>query len=62
MTKKEFNIYLEEEDFEKLKQKAEQGGFTGRGGVSHYLKKIADEDLIFLDSNAKKILKVLGQK
>lgn len=54
--KKGFKVYLEQDTFDKLKSKAQQMGFKGRGGLSHFLEKIALESLCFLDDNLKLFL------
>lgn len=56
--KRTVKIYLETEDLNRLKQKAG----TGRGAISLYIKKIAREPVVFLDENAKTMLKALDLK
>ena len=58
--KQSIKIYLEPEDLKKLKQKAEALGYTGKGGLSHYIEKVAREDVCFMDSNVKTILGALN--
>jgi len=60
--KKTIKLYLEEESIKRLKQKAEALKFVGRGDLSHYIEKVANEDVVFLDSNIKKLLSALGLK
>ena len=60
--KKITKIYLEQEDINKLKMKAEAMGFQGRGSISHYIQMIAKQPIVFLDENAKTILKSLNLK
>ena len=60
--KKEFKVWLEPEDYEKLRSKAEEMGFVGRGAVSHYVEKICKESICFLDSNVREVLRVLNLK
>jgi hypothetical protein len=60
--KKEIKVYLEPETIAKLKLKAEELGFTGRGAISHYIEKISLEPVVFLDSNVKSILEALRLK
>lgn len=55
--KKELKFELEEEDLKNLKSKAEQSGFIGRGSLVAYLRKIARTDLVFIDSNFKRVAK-----
>lgn len=57
--KKCYKIYLTEEDFNKLISKANQSGFYGRGSVSAYINKVANESICFLDSNVKALLSAL---
>ena len=60
--KKEFKIYLEPESYEKLKRKALEMGFNGKGSVSHYIEKISNEPVVFMDSNVRTILELLKLK
>lgn len=60
MAKMMVKIYLEESDKRKLMIKAEESGFSGKGSLSHYVSKVANSDLIFLDNNARKIFKALN--
>lgn len=62
MVKTLLKVYLEKRDIDRLKGKAEQAGFVGRGSISAYIKKICDEPICFLDSNVKSILKLVNQK
>lgn len=55
-------IYLEPAEAERLKQKASASGFTGRGSISHYIQKISNESIIFLDDNAQTLLQALKLK
>lgn len=55
--KKEIKLYLEEEDIASLKRKAQQSGFVGRGAIISYIRKVSAEEVIFLDSNFKKVAK-----
>jgi len=59
MAKKDFKIYLEESDYQKLIQKAQECGYSGRGALSHFLTYLAQNKIIFLDKNVKAILKAL---
>jgi len=59
MTIQTYKFYLEPEDFAKLKSKAESSGFSGRGAISHFLAKVAREELAFLDNNLKSVLSLL---
>jgi len=58
--KQSIKIYLEEEDYKKLKTKAEALGFIGKGSVSHYIEKIAREPVVFIDENSKAIFKLMN--
>jgi hypothetical protein len=57
--KKPIKIYLESETEKKLIKKAEETGFTGRGALTKFFEKIANEDICFLDKNLRKMLKIL---
>jgi len=57
--KKTIKIYLEPEDVERLKLKAEASGFVGRGCLSGYIEKICKQPICFLDENVKALLSVL---
>ena len=54
-----YKIYLEPKDLVKLKQKANNCGFNGRGCVSYYLTKIATEQIIFVD---KEVIALLNRR
>lgn len=58
--KKEFKIWLEPEDFTRLKCKAQEAGFDGKGEVSHYIEKVAREPICFLDDNVRRLLNSLN--
>lgn len=58
--KKQQRFYLEEHDINLLKQKALESGFSGRGWLSNLLHKIASSDICFMDSNARKIAKLIS--
>lgn len=55
-------IYLEESEITTLKRKAEQAGYRGRGLLSRYFSKIANEPTVFIDGNVKAILESLKLK
>lgn len=55
-------IFLESEDWKRLKDKAEVLNFLGKGSLSHYLEKIAREEIIFFDTNTRKFLDMLNLK
>ena len=55
----EKKIYLEPSDWKKLKEKAERSGFTGKGMLSHYIGKVAKENLFFLTEDVRSIIKLL---
>jgi len=54
-------FYLEEKDLESLKEKAKNQGFKGRGMLSKYIRKVARENIVFLDQNTKSVLKLFGE-
>jgi len=56
MVKKVIKIFLEEQDREKLKQKAAALGFEGRGSLSKYIQKVAREPIAFIERGVKIIL------
>ena len=60
MAKKDYKIYLEEADYKKLIQKALECGYSGRGALSHFLSYVAQNQIVFLDENCKKMLKSLS--
>lgn len=62
MSKKPLKIYIEESDEHKLKIKAEQLGFIGRGSLSRYISKVAREPICFIDENVRAMLKALNLK
>lgn len=59
MAKKVVKIFLSPKEIERLKDKASAAGFTKRGAISHYIEKIANEPIIFLDKKIMKVLKAL---
>lgn len=59
MTKKYYRIYLDTSSYEKLKEKARESGIESKAWFSAYLNKIAQLEFVFLDSNAKSMLKFL---
>lgn len=56
---KAYKYYVEEETQRKLLAKASDVGFEGRGAISKYLRKVANEPIVFLDKNVKAILESL---
>lgn len=60
MTVKEFKVYLEVETMNRLKAKAQALGFDGRGAISHFLNKISNESLVFLDKNLQDFARILN--
>jgi len=59
MAIKERKIYLTDEEWKKLKEIAIQSGFNGKGFVSHFIRKITNEPIVFLDKNVREMVKVL---
>jgi len=55
--KQTIKIYLESKDIDKLKQKANACGFNGRGCLSYYITKIANEPIVFLNQEIIKLMK-----
>lgn len=60
--KRTIKIYLENGTENKLIAKAREKGFVGRGAISHYIQMIAEQPVIFLDENAKVMLRALDLK
>lgn len=54
--KKEYKIFLSTEDYNRLLAKAHEAGYSGKGGLSHFLSKLANEIIIFGDANLKQFL------
>lgn len=52
-------IRLESNTLRKLKQKAEDSGFTGRSWLSNYLTMLATTDLIYVDKNINSFITIL---
>lgn len=48
MVKSELRLYLDEKDLKRLKEKASACGFEGHGAITFYIRKIANEPIIFL--------------
>ena len=62
MVKETIKIYLENKDKQALLSKANETGFVGRGSLSHFLSFLAQNEILFLDGNVRKLLKVLDLK
>ena len=60
--KKTIKVYLETETESQLKKKADDVGINGRAWLTHYLERIAPEDMLILDENLKKAIKLLDLK
>ncbi len=60
--KQQIKVYLESEEIKKLKLKAEALNFKGKGAISHYISKIANEPICFIDENVRNFIKVLNLK
>lgn len=56
--KQPIKIYLEKEDYEKLKQKAG----IGRGAISNYISRVCREPVCFLSEDVRALLKSLNLK
>lgn len=54
--KKRVDVCLDERDMKQLKEKARELGLN----ISDYIRKIAQEPIVFLDSNTKTVFKLLG--
>ena len=52
---KAIKVYLDEKEIQNLKLKAEQLGFTGRGWLSQFIRRIAREPIVFIDENVKAV-------
>lgn len=59
MTKITKKAYLEVKDDKNLKEKMRILGFEGRGSFTKFIEKLAREEIVILDENLKKMLKVL---
>lgn len=58
-----FKIYLTTDELYKLKEISKEHGFEGQGAISHFLSmKLCKEQFVFIDSNARKLLKALDLK
>jgi hypothetical protein len=62
MAKKTIKVYLDDKTEKQLKDKAKEFSIEGRAWLTHFLEKIAPEDLIIADSNLKKTLKLMDLK
>jgi hypothetical protein len=60
--KKTIKVYLDSETQNKLRQQSLELGIDGRAWLTHYLERISHQELIFLDSNVKKLLKAIDLK
>ena len=59
--KQSYQIFLSAAQEQRLRTKASAAGFEGRGMMSRFIQKIADEEIIFMDLNAKKLLEMFGR-
>lgn len=53
MVKKQTSVWLEPSDLKKLKQKASENGFAGKGFLSHFLEFVANERVIIIKGSGK---------
>jgi len=60
--KQPYKIYIEPRDYKMLIQKAEECGYVGRGALSHFLSYLADNQIIFMDENVKRMLRAIQLK
>jgi hypothetical protein len=60
--KKPIKIYLEQKDLIKLLDKAKACGINGRGYLSHYISKVANEPIIFVNADVLKLLQESNNK
>ena len=60
MAKKLYSVYLEYKDYKKLLDKAHEMDYSGRGTLSYFFSYIANNELVFLDANCKRMLKSLN--
>jgi len=60
--KKTIKVYLEIEDINELKQKAQEVGIDGRAWLTRYLEILSKEDIAILDQNLKKVLRLIDLK
>jgi hypothetical protein len=59
--KTEHKIWLEPETYRKLEDKARAEGFTGKGFVSHYIEKLCNYNLIYVDHNLQGFVDILSK-
>lgn len=52
---------MEQTDIDRLKQKANACGFNGRGCLSYYISKIANEPIVFLNNEIINLMKAERQ-
>ena len=59
--KQTYKVSLTSGQHKKILDKARESKLEGRGAFSQFIQKIADEDIIFLDANTKKVISVMAQ-
>lgn len=60
MTKESIKVYLDVKDKRKLLEKAEAVGLRGRGALSQFISFVAQNEIVFLDENVKKVLRCVS--
>lgn len=54
--KKEIKVYLEPRDIRSLQAKAKELGLVGRGSLSAYIGKVAQQPIVFLSPGVRVVL------
>ena len=52
-----YKCYLTPSEKKKIIEKARAVGLTGKGSFSHFISKVANEPVVFVDENLKTLLK-----
>jgi len=51
--KEKFSVSLSHAQKQRILDKAAEAGFSGTGMFSQFIQKVADEDIVFADTNTK---------
>ncbi len=62
MAKQTYKFYIEPKDYKQLIQMARECGYENRGALSHFFSHVANNQIIFLDENCKKMLRAIQFK
>jgi len=56
--KRQRTFWMDDKDFELIKQKIQENGFSGKGQLERFMEKIAKHKIIFVQGSGKIIISV----